>query len=156
MLYRLYTSEDFDALYAIEVACFELPFRFDRSYMRQLVRRADAATWVAEESARLQGFGIVEWNREADGRAAYIATIEVTPKLRGNGVGGELLRRLENSAVEAGAKEVWLHVDAENGSAIRLYEAHEYVSEGREENFYPSGRAALVFSKPLKPEAEIG
>jgi ribosomal protein S18 acetylase RimI-like enzyme len=147
--YRLYRSGDFDAVYAIEVACFKPPFRFGHKCMKQLVIRADAATWVAEESGCLQGFAIVEWARDAGGVAAYIATIEVMPGLRGNGVGGELLRKLEGSAVGAGAKELWLHVDAENSGAIRLYQVHGYRCEGREEDFYPNGRAALVFSKPL-------
>jgi hypothetical protein len=36
MLYRRYLPEDFNALYAIEEACFQQPFRFGRRYMRQL------------------------------------------------------------------------------------------------------------------------
>jgi ribosomal protein S18 acetylase RimI-like enzyme len=40
-------------------------------------------------------------------------------------------------------------VDAENASAIRLYERQGYVCEVREENYYPQGRAALIYAKPL-------
>ena len=156
MLYRLYSSEDFDALYAIEEVCFEPPFRFGRRYMKQLVSRADAAAWVAEESGRLVGFAIVEWARGTGGLVAYIATIEVIQELRGKGVGGELLRKLESSAVGASAQSLWLHVDAENARAIRLYEAHEYLQEGTEEEFYPNGRAALIFSKVLEPGTGFG
>ena len=53
---RLYQSADFAALYAVEELCFEAPFRFNRSYMRELIESSDAATWIAEEDAELIGF----------------------------------------------------------------------------------------------------
>ena len=149
MLYRLYTPEDFAALYAIEETCFQPPFRFSRGYIRQLVSGSDAATWIAHEDGRMAGFAIVEWEQEADGTIAYIQTLEVAPEKRGAGVGGELLRRVDGSARKAGAEEIWLHVDAENAAAIRLYERHRYQFNGKEENYYARGRAALVYSKPL-------
>ena len=53
---------------------------------------------------------------------AYIATIEVLPMFRRQGIGAELLRRLEGSANAERAIAIWLHVDMENAAAIRLYE----------------------------------
>ena len=150
MLYRPYESGDFAALYAVEELCFEPPFRFSRAYMRQLVHHRDAATWIAEEAARLAGFAIVEWAGEPDETAAYIATIEVHPAWRRRGIGAELLRRVEASAIAAGAQTIWLHVDAENSAAIRLYESRDYLRQGREERFYTRHRAALVYSKKLQ------
>ncbi len=152
MLYRLYTTEDFAALYAIEEMCFQPPLRFSRGYIRQLVSSADAATWIAQEDGRMAGFAIVEWEQKRDGAIAYIQTLEVAPEMRGAGVGRELLRRVEESARKAGAMEIWLHVDAENAVAIRLYERHGYQFNGREENYYAQGRAALVYSKLLEIE----
>jgi ribosomal-protein-alanine N-acetyltransferase len=156
VLYRLYKPEDFAALYAIEEACFEPPWRFGRGYMCQLVQRADAATWIAEEEARMAGFAIVEWTRERAGTIAYIQTIEVAPSARSRGIGGELLRRIEGSAAEAGARMIWLHVHAENAAAIRLYHAHGYLGAGREENYYARGQAALVCIKQLDEPAAPG
>ena len=149
VIYRLYTPEDFEPLYAIEQACFEPPFRFGRRYMRELVRRSDSATWIAEEDGRMVGFAIVAWTEQPDGAAAYIETIEVVQQWRGQGVAGELLRRIEDSARAGGAETIWLHVDEENVGAIRLYETHGYLREDREENFYPQGRTALAYGKPL-------
>ena len=149
MLYRPYTSEDFAELYAIEELCFQPPFRFGRRQMRMLVNSRHAVTWIAEQDGRMGGFAIVEWVSDADKVSAYIQTIEVAPDWRGRGVGGELLTRIEGSARDAGAHEIWLHVDAENSSAIRLYEAHGYQLEGREERYYPRDRAALIYGKPL-------
>jgi ribosomal-protein-alanine N-acetyltransferase len=149
MLYRRYTPQDFAALYAIEEACFLPPFRFGRGYMRQLVHGANAATWIAEQDGRMSGFAIVEWMREPGRVIGYIQTLEVVPDQRGQGVGGELLRRVADSAHAADAQAVWLHVDAENAGAIRIYQAHGYLCEGREEDYYAPGRAALIYGKPL-------
>jgi ribosomal-protein-alanine N-acetyltransferase len=147
VIYRLYEPEDFAALYAIEEVCFHPPHRFSRGYMRQLIRQPDAATWIAEDGARLCGFGLVEWELGRDGVTAYVQTLEVVPEARGTGVGGELLRHLEGSACAAGAETIWLHVDAENAGAIRVYERHGFRLGGREEGYYGRGRAALIYAK---------
>jgi ribosomal-protein-alanine N-acetyltransferase len=151
MRYRLFEPEDFDDLYAIEEVCFRPPHRFARSYMRQLVEWPDTATWVAEEDGQLAGFAIVEWSQQVGEVAAYIQTIEVLPQQRGQGAGGELMRRLEGSAYAEGAVEIGLHVDETNLAAIRLYCAQGYVNAGRTENYYARGRAAEIYSKRLKP-----
>ena len=147
MLYRLYKAEDFAALYAMEEVCFQPPHRFSRGYMRQLIRQRDAETWIAEEEQRMAGFGIVEWSEETEGIVAYVQTLEVLPEVRGHGVGKELLCCIERSAREAGASSIWLHVDAENAAAIRVYEKCGYRLGGREEHYYGRGRAGLVYAK---------
>ena len=149
MHFRLYQPDDFNQLYAIEEACFLPPLRFSRSYMRQLVKSTNAATWVAEEDGVLAGFAIIEWLADATESIAYIETIEISEARRKQGIGTELLLRIEASARSAGAQSVWLHVDAENDSAIRLYEAQGYEYQGREKLFYDGRRDALIYSKSL-------
>jgi ribosomal-protein-alanine N-acetyltransferase len=150
MFYRPFRQDDFAALFAVEEQCFAPPFRFSRAYMQKLVRSTSAATWIAEQDGAMAGFAIVEWEEEVESARAYIQTIEVAPAQRRLGVGGELMRRVEASAVAAGAQTIWLHVDAENESAIHLYEAHGYGLERREANYYPRGRAALVYVKAMR------
>jgi ribosomal-protein-alanine N-acetyltransferase len=153
MIYRPYTDEDFDSLYALEEVCFEPLFRFSRRTMRTLVQRAHAATWMAEDKGAMAGFAIVEWTERKTGVTAYIQTIEVAPEQRRHGVGRELLNRIEGSVRLVDANSIWLHVDAENAGAIRLYEAQGYHCEGRQERFYPLGRAALIYVKRLDSES---
>jgi ribosomal protein S18 acetylase RimI-like enzyme len=150
MLYRPYQSADFAQLYAIEQACFQPPFRFPRRYMQHLVTSTDSATWVAEEDGQLAGFAIVEWTVEDDQAIAYIQTIEVSPAHRKEGVGAELLRKVESSAVAAHARAVWLHVAESNAPAIHLYETHGYLRQGREEDYYAQSIPALIYAKPLE------
>jgi ribosomal protein S18 acetylase RimI-like enzyme len=59
---------------------------------------------------------------------------------------------MENSSRTAGAAAMWLHVDAENAAAIRVYERSGYGVSGREEDYYGRGRAALIYAKPLRAE----
>ncbi len=153
---RLYMSDDFDALYAIETVCFEPPLRFERAYLRQLTCAQNGATWVAEDDeGNAAGFAVVEWRHAGrDGRAGYIATIEVLPEQRRRGVGGELLLKVEESARAAGASLIWLHVDARNEAAHKLYDRHGYSEAGTAEDFYGPGCGARILMKALRRRAE--
>jgi [ribosomal protein S18]-alanine N-acetyltransferase len=151
--YRLYKAEDFESLYAIEEVCFQPPFRFNRSYVRQLVTAPNAATWIAETHGKMAGFAIVEWMHQARSVHAYLTTIEVLREYRSRGAGSELLQRTEGTARGVGAKTMWLHVDPANKGAIRLYESHGYVYFNREEHFYGPGRGALLYKKSLSEAA---
>jgi ribosomal protein S18 acetylase RimI-like enzyme len=145
--YRLYIPTDFPALYAVEELCFEPPFRFSRAYMRQLIKSADTATWIALQVAELIGFSIVELSAGQNELTAYIQTLEVHPAFRGRGIGAELLVRAEESARAAEARSIALHVDTENVAAIHLYESRGYARQGREEHYYARHRAAFVYAK---------
>jgi ribosomal protein S18 acetylase RimI-like enzyme len=149
MQYRLYQPEDFEKLYAIEEICFQRPLRFTRRYMRRLTDAPDTATWMAERNGDLTGFAILEWAEQVSGVVAYIATIEVLPEWRGQGIGAALLQRLDESAVGQNAIAIWLHVDAENAKAIQLYERSGYVYSGRAEHFYERNRPAGIYVKSL-------
>jgi ribosomal protein S18 acetylase RimI-like enzyme len=149
VVYRLYRDEDFTPLYEIEQACFLPPLRFPRSYMRKLIQSSHTATWIAEEEGRMTGFAIVEWAPSGEQTIAYIQTLEVAAGDRKRGIGEQLLLHLETSARKAGADIVWLHVAEQNSSAIRLYEAHGYLHQGREEGYYDAGVHALTYAKTL-------
>lgn len=149
MLYRPFKPQDLPAIYAIEEVCFLPPHRFSDTYLRQLIGDPHAATWIAERDAQILGFAIVEWPGGPENFFAYIQTLEVLPEARAQGVGGELLRRLEGSAAEVQASAIWLHVDADNLRAIRLYRKAGYRLRGREEDYYGRNRPGLVYFKLL-------
>jgi [ribosomal protein S18]-alanine N-acetyltransferase len=150
VIYRPCKPADFDELYAIEEICFRPPLRFPRRYVRRLLESADAVTWIAEEHGKIAGFSIADFGLDTEGPFAYIQTIEVLPEMRGRGIGNELLRRIEESARDRGAHAIWLHVESRNAGAIRLYEAHGYRCEGRQDDYYARGRAGLVYRRLLE------
>jgi ribosomal protein S18 acetylase RimI-like enzyme len=154
MLYRLFKPEDFEALYAVEKICFRPPFRFGRSFMRRIVEASNGAAWIAEEEGKMAGFAVVEWALDAD-VFAYLQTIEVLPEYRGRGIASELLQRIESASGAAGASSLWLHVDAANTDAIRLYEKHGFAFQGKKDHYYARDRGALIYRKLLKEEGAI-
>lgn len=151
MNYRPYHRQDFPRLYAIEEVCFQAQFRFPPRHLRRLLESPGTITWIAEQDGQMAGFSIADCEWESGGLVAYIQTIEVLPERRAQGIGSELLRRIEDSALEIGAQSIWLHVEPQNSGAIRLYEAHGYSCEGRKDQYYPQGRAALIYRKVLAP-----
>ena len=153
MHYRLFRPDDFAQFYAIEEICFQPPVRFSRRYLRQIIERNNSVTWVADLDGSVAGFSVVNFTTEADRTLAYIQTIEVAPAHRNQGIGTELLLRMEDSARAAGATVIWLHVDAANDAAIRLYQSHGYRYQGYQEDYYDCGRAADVYVKSLQLEA---
>ena len=59
-----------------------------------------------------------------------------------SGIGAELLRRIEGSANAERATGIWLHVDPENTTAIRLYERIGYRKDSRADHYYARNRPA--------------
>jgi predicted N-acetyltransferase YhbS len=58
----------------------------------------------------------------------------VSPSARRLGIASALLAAAEQLAMERGARKMGLHVLGSNASAMRLYERHGYVVEGRYTN----------------------
>ena len=155
VLYRPYMPADFAALYAIEEVCFRRPQRFSRRLMRRLLANTDSAAWIAEQDGAMAGFALVEWERAEGFVAAYLETIELLPEFRGQHAGAELLRCCVRSARLAGAALLWLHVEASNAAALKLYERFGFAQIDREENYYGRGRPALILSLRLARPAEF-
>lgn len=146
---RPYNPNDFEGLYRVEERCFDVPLRFDRDYMLELLSRKGSIAFVVEEQSAIVAFAIASMHRKADRKFAYIETLEVLEEFRGRGVAGKLLAQLEASARGSLASIVILHVDRLNERAIRLYEGHGYSKVDEQENFYPNGNAAFVYRKTI-------
>ena len=59
----------------------------------------------------------------------YVSEIRVKEEYRGRGIGKELLGLVEEKAKEMGLGAVYLHAEAGNTDARRLYEACGYSEE---------------------------
>jgi ribosomal-protein-alanine N-acetyltransferase len=145
MKFRPYRESDLEAMFALDIVCFERPFRFGLEDIRRFAAEPDAVTVVAEgEDGELIGFFIVELNDDA----AYLVTLDVSPSHRRRGVGRELLARAENAF--AGAERMVLHVHVGNEAAIRFYEANGYRRTGEAKSFYGRGIDAWIYTKPIE------
>src|ERR1700679_1108745 len=130
MKLRPYREADLEAMFALDMRCFERPFRFRLEDIQRFASEPGAVTLVAEDQDKLAGFFIAE----PVGDAVYIVTLDVSPDHQRRGLGRELLGRAERSF--PAAQRCVLHVFVGNETAIRFYEANEYRRTGEAKSFY--------------------
>jgi len=86
---------------------------------------SDIHSYLLFDGDRPVGYGEVWLDDEED--EVELARIIVDPKVRGQGVGTELVRALLRPALDAGYSEVFLRVRPENAPAIRAYQHTGFV-----------------------------
>jgi ribosomal-protein-alanine N-acetyltransferase len=146
---REYRRGDLDAIFALDVVCFEPPFRFTREAMRRFAEAKSALTVIAESGEEIAGFSIAQVERVGGARAAYVVTLDVAPEWRRRGLAQRMMRQIEEQARAAQCVEMALHVSVENESAVRFYERAGYERTQVVRDFYGRGRDALVYFKML-------
>ena len=132
-------------MHALDLICFEEPFRFSLRAMRRFALAPQAIVWVAEGRDGLAGFVIVE----SEGNEGYVVTLDVAPSERRSGVAAELMRRAQESLAAAGVSAVGLHVFVGNAGALRFYEEIGFRQVRMELGFYGKGLDALVYAREL-------
>ena len=151
---RPYSANDLDAMHALDVVCFDKPFRFSRSAMRRFAEAKTARVVIAEENRALVGFVILDIEETEQGRFAYIVTLDVSPTHRRKGLAGELMQQAEREASREGCAAIVLHVFTGNEPAIDFYGGRGFVRSHRERDFYGRGMDAWVFHKHLASAEE--
>jgi [ribosomal protein S18]-alanine N-acetyltransferase len=141
--------DDLDAMHALDVVCFEKPFRFSRGAMRRFAQARNARVTIAEDEGELVGFVILHVEGTERGRVGYIVTLDVSPERRRQGVAGRLIQEAERQAQHEGCAALVLHVFTGNESAICFYASHGFVRSHREEEFYGRAMDAWVFHKQV-------
>jgi ribosomal-protein-alanine N-acetyltransferase len=151
---RPYRSNDVDAMHALDVVCFDEPFRFSRSAMRRFAESKKARVIIAEDDGGLVAFVILDIEDTDEGRFGYIVTLDVSPGYRRKGLAGQLMHAAEREASRAGCLAIVLHVFTGNAPAIHFYEGRGFVQLHRENDFYGRGIDAWVLHKPLHSVGE--
>jgi ribosomal-protein-alanine N-acetyltransferase len=140
---REYRPGDAEAMYALDVACFESVFRFSRRAMRHLAEARGAVTVLAEAEGELVGFCIAH----VEANTGYVVTLDVAPAWRRRGLAGWLMAEVETKVRAAGAESIALHVFTGNVGAVQFYERMGYDRVGMARGFYGRGLDALVYRK---------
>jgi [ribosomal protein S18]-alanine N-acetyltransferase len=148
---RDYRATDLDAMFRLDEACFEAPFRFDRESMREFAEEANAIVRIAEDAGgEMAGFVIVHIERVVTGRRAYVVTLDVSAECRQLGLGRRLMREAEVCAAAAGVRWMQLHVFTGNAGAVQFYERLGYERIRVQRRFYgAAGLDAFVYGKEL-------
>ena len=80
---------------------------------------------------------------------AEIGNICIVPECRGQGVGRSLIDSMLSDLKSRGVCKVFLEVESDNASAIRLYERSGFVKYNQRRDYYGPGRDALLYSLTL-------
>jgi ribosomal-protein-alanine N-acetyltransferase len=150
---RSFRVDDVDAMYLLDVGCFEREFRFTRGAMRRFAEAKKARVVIAEESNVLVGFVILHIEEDDRGRIGYVITLDVEPAHRRRGIAGALMAEAEKLAHLSCCATMLLHVFTGNKKAIQFYENAGFVRSHRAEGFYGQGVDAWVYGKQLLPQA---
>ena len=157
---RSYRPGDWQAMYALDLVCFEPVFQFSRGAMRGFAEAPSAVTVLAEtqrelaepqrelanSESELAGFCIAHLEH----RTGYVVTLDVAPASRRRGLAHRLMAVVESKLHSAGAVQMELHVFTGNAEAIRFYESIGYARVGVAKNFYAQNLNALLYSKKLQ------
>ncbi len=139
-------ATDIPAMHALDLVCFDAPFRFDLRAMRRFALRVGAIVVVAESRGELAGFVIVHRERR---RLGYVVTLDVAPEFRRKGLARALMTEAERQAMESGIMWLGLHVWAGNEAAMAFYERCGLERVERVEHFYGAGFDAWAYRKQL-------
>ena len=96
--------------------------------------------FTAVSGGKFAGFGASEWDREQN--AVCLMTLAVRPEFRGRGIGSALLKAMEEAF--GTSSDVYLYVDIENETAVRLYRRAGYKLTGIIPSYYMNGHDAIV------------
>ncbi len=139
--------EDVDALFAIEQACFDLPWeRHMIAY--DLDNQGPVAYMKATLRDTIVGYAVLS----RDESASHLLNIAVMPAYQRRGIAKQLLLALEVLSGEWGYRRMTLEVRASNRIARDFYASIGFVYHARQKDHYVNGEDALILVArlPLK------
>jgi ribosomal protein S18 acetylase RimI-like enzyme len=122
---RAYRAADFESVCAIDAACFDDFWRYDRELLARYLE-CERST-VVETDGAVAGFAFCSL-RGSDG---VLGRVAVAPEWRGSGIGLALTHDATVHLLDSGARSVNLCTQADNERSRRLYVRLGYV-EGAE------------------------
>jgi [ribosomal protein S18]-alanine N-acetyltransferase len=143
-------SEDFEALYALDQACFVPGIAWSKAELLYFLKHPSNFAVVAEADAPgIAGFAIAGTLRRGGKAAGRLITIDVRAEARRQGLGHALLQAVEARLRAVGATAIVLEVAVDNASAQTFYERHGFCRTGRIPGYYLGKIDALAMEKPL-------
>ena len=144
----LMTEADVEAVHAIEVACFPVPWS-KAAFYREVTENACARYVVVREDGEPVAYAGV-WFVLDEG---HITNIAVRPDRRGLGYGEMVTRAMIQLAADSGMNWMTLEVRRSNAAAQALYRKLGFVDVGYRKRYYENREDALVMALERLPEA---
>ena len=151
---RAGVAADLEAMYQMDVRCFDEVFRFSRAAMHRFSQGRNRFTFIAESAdGQMAGFVILSLHRRHG--LGYIVTLDVEPAYRRRGVAALLMQAAEQHGAADPVACIELHVHVGNAAALALYAELGYRRNRLESGFYGEGLDAWVYVKELTQEPAI-
>jgi ribosomal-protein-alanine N-acetyltransferase len=123
-----------------------LPWRWRPSRIAVAMRDPETVVLVARAAHEIVGFGIMNYGADA----AHLALLAVAPLWRRRGIGGRILRWLEETADVAGMETIDLEVRADNADARRFYAQFGYEEREYVDGYYEGQASAWRLRRRLR------
>lgn len=146
------TTEDLDALVALEERCFEAD-RLDKAALRHALNSQVMLCLVDEHEDVVRGHLLLRV-RPRTGEARVLS-LAVQPDQRRRGVANALLEAAEQAVRDGGFAELVLELREDNAAALALYQSRGYRQTGTLLAFYHDKSDARRLAKPLTQETGV-
>ena len=148
---RPYDPADFEALYAIDRACYPRWIAYSRRELREFLEQPGTDCLVAQGEATefggIAGFLIAE----AEGDEGHIITLDVVEAQRRKGIGTDLLAGMEKLLATRGVRSMFLETATTNEAGVAFWQRHGYRSFGVIRGYYSGRLDAYQMSKTITP-----
>lgn len=139
--YRKMTTDDVEAVYAIELATFPAPWTLDSFHYEMRENQFAHYIVAVNDEDKIVGFCgmwiVID--------AAQITNVAVLEEARGFGIGEALMREAMKAATNGGAEMMSLEVRVTNTVAQNLYRKLNFQDGGIRKGYYTdNGEDALV------------
>ena len=145
---RAVTEEDLPHIVRLDAKAFPAdPYPF--FVLRQLLTAFPEFLLVVEDGEKdLRGYVLATPPHDAQ---SWILSLGITPELRRQGLGRELMTRILGHLRAKGTHSVWLSVEPGNDSAVALYRSLGFVPEprGPRPDYFGPGEHRLLMSLAL-------
>ena len=123
-----------------------LGWSWNQARVSAAIRNVDTNVAVIGEADALRAFGIMAYRDEA----AHLLLFSVHRAHRRQGLGGHLLRWLEQVAVDAGIQRITIECRRDNSPARHFYAEHAYHELAIDKGYYRGVIDAIRLEKQLR------
>ena len=156
LILRPYRPSDFEALLAMDQACFPKTIAYGRREMKIYLQSDGSHCIVAEipgpaTPGVVAGFILTERSREF----THVITLDVLEGFRRKSIGSLLLQAAEREAASHGVACMYLETATANKAAIALWKKHGYRETGTIKNYYGPNQNAFAMLKQLGQKSRV-
>ncbi|WP_017719366.1 GNAT family N-acetyltransferase [Kamptonema formosum] len=141
--------EDKSDLASLEAQCFREGIAFSKKQIAYLLKSPRTDIYVMRLNGTLAAYAIILKRKTCRGEVARLYSFAVKAEFRGQGLGKKLMLECLDKLGRENIQAVFLEVEAENNSAIALYESVGFSRVARLKSYYGENQDGLKMKLTL-------